>query len=81
MAIEVRFTWSPRFKREMLQVMDVPGFEGIRIHAGNTAKDTEGCILPGDKGTQAGTVIHSRKRVAELEQLLRGKEWIRLIVE
>lgn len=44
---EVKLTYSNRFKKVMPQVMNVPGFEGIRIHAGNTDKDTEGCLLVG----------------------------------
>lgn len=44
----VEITPSARFKRDMMQVMDVPGFAGIRIHAGNTSLDTEGCLLVGD---------------------------------
>jgi hypothetical protein len=44
---EVRITPSPRFKRDLPLVMDVPGFKGIRIHAGNDASHTEGCLLPG----------------------------------
>lgn len=38
-------TYSPHFKREVTLVLDVPNFRGIRIHSGNTASDSEGCII------------------------------------
>ena len=41
----VRLTMSQRFGRIMPQIMDVPGFAGIRMHGGNGPKDTLGCPL------------------------------------
>lgn len=44
---EVITNYSNRFKKVMPLLLHVEGFEGVRIHAGNTAENTEGCILVG----------------------------------
>ncbi|HEX6184251.1 MAG TPA: DUF5675 family protein [Pyrinomonadaceae bacterium] len=44
---EVIINFSPRFKRQLPRLLNVAGFEGILIHPGNKAADTDGCILVG----------------------------------
>ena len=63
----VVISWSPKFKQWLPILLGVPKFSGIRIHAGNTAKDTEGCILVGEN-REVGKVINSRKWLYELKQ-------------
>jgi hypothetical protein len=61
----VDLTMSPKFKRLLPLVQNVRHFEGIRIHRGNTAGDSAGCILPGEN-KKKGEVINSTKWEMEL---------------
>lgn len=51
---------SNKFGRELPLLVDVPHFLGIRIHRGNTSKDSSGCIIVGENKVK-GTVINSTK--------------------
>ena len=73
-------TQSPYFKQKAFysnlckgylpRLMDVPLFDGILIHCGNTAQDSAGCIIVGDN-KQVGKVIDSQKRFVELYGILK----------
>ena len=63
----VVITWSPKMQKYLPLLLGVTMFSGIRIHAGNTAEDTKGCILLG-RNQIVGRVLESRKWVYELKQ-------------
>jgi len=63
---EVKMTESRKYKRIMPQIMNVPGFEGIRIHSGNTADDTEGCLIVGDGWDGKNSISASRTAANKL---------------
>ena len=61
----VLITYSNRFQRDLPLLVGVPNFEGIRIHPGNTAADTHGCILVGME-RHGDSIINSRVAFAPL---------------
>ncbi len=79
----VTIDFSNRFQKPMPHVLNVPLFEGIRIHSGNTAADTEGCILLG-RVRDKDQIFESRLAFTEfftrLEDAINKKEEVLLIV-
>lgn len=70
----VELTYSNKFKKTLPQIMNVPGFDGIRIHSGNTAEDTLGCVLCGmNRGK--GQVLDSRKWTDVVISLIREAKY------
>lgn len=69
----VVLTMSNRFKKILPLLLQVPKFEGVRIHSGNTAADTEGCILVG-KNKEKGKVLESRAVFSQLMKRLESVE-------
>ena len=65
----VVLTYSPRFKCTLPLLKNVPHFEGIRIHVGNTSKDTKGCILVGEYRCK-GLIVRSRITLNRLMERL-----------
>lgn len=55
------------------RLINVPAFEGVLIHIGNTAKDTEGCILVG-RNTKVGKVLESGVTFRKLYERLKAAE-------
>jgi hypothetical protein len=79
---EIQVTYSPKFKRKLPLLLNVKHFEGIRIHRGNTEKDSSGCLIPGEN-TKRGMVLNSTKYELELTNLIESanKRGEKVIIE
>lgn len=75
--------WSERFGGLAIHILNVPFFDGVRIHAGNTDKDTDGCILVGLE-RMPDKVLQSTEALRRLTLLIYGSllrhegVWIRI---
>lgn len=65
---KVVMRYSPKYKKVLPLLLDVPMFDGIRIHSGNTQLDSLGCIIVGENKVK-GKVINSRKTMDKLLKL------------
>ena len=76
----VVITKSKKFGKYLPLLVGVPGFEGIRIHSGNTVNDTEGCILVG-QNLEKGKVLLSRLTLEKLMRLIENEKRIFLTIK
>lgn len=77
---QVVITKSKKFGKYLPLLVGVPGFEGIRIHSGNTVNDTEGCILVGQNLIK-GKVLLSRLTLEKLMRLIENEKRIFLTIK
>lgn len=81
---EVIVNKSPRFGRMLPRILNIPGFDGVLIHRGNTDKDTSGCILVGEyKGGDRviNSTPYETKLVALLTEVQNKKEPIEIEIQ
>lgn len=71
---EVILSFSNRFQRYLPLLLNVSCFEGIRIHGGNTAADTEGCILIGTEGDMKERIWNCASKVTSLVAAMKAVE-------
>lgn len=70
---KVIMAYSPRFKRELPLLLNVPQFVGILIHSGNTELDTEGCLIVGKYDPKKKMIAYgtSRSKSDELNAIIK----------
>lgn len=81
---EITLTYSSKFKKILPILLKVNGFDGVRIHSGNTQKDSLGCIIVGENKAK-GQVLNSRNTMNRLmpllEKAIENKETIKISIK
>ena len=70
---KIKMTYSPKFKMILPLLLNVEGFDYIRIHSGNSAEDTDGCLLLGLNKVK-GKVIDSKKILAKFLDKIKNQK-------
>ena len=80
---QVTVSMSTRFGKLLPILLSVPGFEGVRIHSGNVAADTEGCILVGNQRAAAavlGSRVAFRSLFAKIQAAVARNELVHITI-
>ena len=81
---DVILTFSPKFKRVLPLLLNVPGYQYIRVHHGNLPSSTDGCLLVGENKVK-GQIINSRATLERLMSVLleceKKKEKVTITIE
>jgi hypothetical protein len=77
---QVIVSYSPKFGKRLPELLSVPGFLNIRIHAGADAKHTEGCILVGEN-KQKGRLINGGYYQSKLVELIDDQDRVFITIK
>jgi len=77
---KIIITFSEHFQRDLPLLVDVPGYQGVRIHTGNIDSDTEGCILVGKTWAGGDYIGQSREAFNEIFPLMKSASAIEIEV-